>query len=155
MDRYFWNLTPRQADGLSCVLCGADYLMARIPSVVVGKVPDTEAPVYACARPCAERIAEEAESMAREMRDAAAEAGAGADWPNAADDVDDDGALGSDGHFGKLLRDLRALVGTEALLAVSDDLATIRFLLGLTAHHADEANRRATALLGRLDGGEG
>jgi len=151
MDRYFWNLTGPQMDGLACVLCGVDYLSNRIPSLRVGIVAESEGPAYACADPCAEKIAVEADLMARQMRAAAQEAVARRE----AEDADDDGLLGGDGHFGSLLRDLRALVGAEALLAVSDDLETIRFLLNLTAHHADEAKRRATALLGRLDGGEG
>ncbi|MFD7131286.1 hypothetical protein [Streptomyces sp. NPDC059894] len=151
MERYFWHLNGPQADGLACVLCSADYLKMRIPSVEIGKVPETEAPVYACADPCAERIAEAAEAMAREMREAAAEVGAR--WEAGASSDDDD-HLGSDGHFGSLLRDLRALVGTEALLAVSDDLPTIRFLLGLAAHHAEAARTHAKLILERTRDGD-
>lgn len=66
--------------------------------------------------------------------------------------------LGNDNEFGLLLRDLRALVGTEALLAVAQDLATIRFLLALAAHHADAAATRARWVLTRIalseEGGE-
>lgn len=153
MDRYFWNLTGPQIDGLACVLCGVDYLRERIPSVPVGIAAESRVAVFACADPCAGRIAEQADLMARQIRAAAEEAGSDREAEDV--DTDDDGFLGGDGHFGSLLRDLRALVGTEALLAVSDDLATIKFLLSLTAHHADEAKRRATVLLGRLDGGEG
>ncbi|MFJ3757121.1 hypothetical protein [Streptomyces sp. NPDC090080] len=145
MERYFWHLSGPQADGLACVLCGADYLKARIPSVEVGKVPDTEAPVFACADPCAEKIAAAADAMAREMRDAAAEVGAAWD----AETEDHDGSLGGDGHFGHLLRDLRALTGAEALLAVTDDMPSVRYLLRLTARHAEAAVIRAKALLER------
>lgn len=151
MERYFWHLSGPQADGLACVLCGADYLKMRIPSVEVGKVPDTEAPVYACADPCAGKIAAAADQMAREMREAAAEVGTGWD----ADSDDDDGHLGADGHFGHLLRDLRALSGAEALLAVTDDMPSIRYLLGLTYRHAEAAMTRAKSLLERTADGDG
>lgn len=146
MDRYFWHLSGRQADGMACVLCGANYLKMRIPSVEVGKVPETDGPVYACADPCAGRIADDADRMAREMREAAAEVGAGYD--------DDGDHVGGDGHFGSLLRDLRTLVGAEALLTVSDDLPTIRFLLGLTARHSEAAMIRARLVLERTRDGE-
>jgi hypothetical protein len=145
MDRYFWHLSGVQADGMACVLCGANYVKMRIPSVEVGKVPDTDGPVYACADPCAERIADEADRMAREMREAAAEVGGSGDEPE---------YLGGDGHFGSLLRDLRALVGTEALLAVSDDLPTIRFLLGLTASHAESVMTRSRIVLKQTRDGD-
>ncbi|MFH8659993.1 hypothetical protein [Streptomyces afghaniensis] len=150
MDRYFWHLSKAQEEGQACVLCGANYRRMKIPSVEVGKVPETEAPVYACAEPCAERIAAEAESMAREMREAAAEMGAG--WDTSASDQ---GELGEDGHFGSMLRDLRALVGTESLLAVTDDIDSLRFLLSITARHAEAAMIRARLLLARTMSGDG
>ncbi|MER6011048.1 hypothetical protein [Streptomyces bluensis] len=149
MERYFWHLSGLQADGIACVVCGANYLKMRIPSVEVGKEPNNKGPVYACADPCAGRIAKEADRMAREMREAVAEVSAA---PEAA--PEDAGFLGGDGHFGSLLRDLRSLVGTEALLATSDDIPTIRFLLDLTARHAESARQHAQQLLERTRDGD-
>jgi hypothetical protein len=44
------NLTPAQADGLACVVCGADYLVVRTPHVPVGR-SETGSQVFAC-KPC-------------------------------------------------------------------------------------------------------
>ncbi len=42
------GLTPLQADGLACVVCGADYLHIRVPQVPVGRSA-TGSQVFACA----------------------------------------------------------------------------------------------------------
>ncbi|MFG2927977.1 hypothetical protein [Streptomyces achromogenes] len=142
MERYFWHLNTRQADGMACVVCNADFLNTKITSVPVGRSPADESQVFACKDPCAAVIADEADRMAREMR-----AAAGTDDEGGADR--DDPVFSVDGHFGSLLRDLRTLAGTEALLATSDDIPTIRFLLGLTARHAETAMMRARLVLAR------
>ncbi|MHB9860067.1 hypothetical protein [Streptomyces sp. YIM S03343] len=147
MERYFWHLNPAQADGMACVLCGADFLTTKITSVPVGRSPADESQVFACKEPCAGRIADDAERMAREMRTAA-----GTDGGDVAGC--DDPVFCVDGHFGSLLRDLRTLAGTEALLATADDIPTIRFLLALTAHHAEAAMIRARLVLARTKEGE-
>jgi hypothetical protein len=128
----------------------------KIPDVQVGLDAETDGPVYACADPCAGHIADDAERMAREMREAAAEMGAGT-GPEEHDHAPDDGGLLDDGHFGHLLINLRALVGTEALLTVADDVPSVRYLLGLTARHAEAAMLRSRLILARtaLDDGEG
>ncbi|MER7928468.1 hypothetical protein ABTY96_35875 [Streptomyces sp. NPDC096057] len=148
MERYFWHLSGPQADGLACVVCSANFLLKRITSVAVGRSPADESQVFACKEPCAERIAEDAERMAREMRTAT---GTGAvDVPQG-----DDSPFGVDGPFGSLLRDLRTLAGTEALLTTSDDIPTIRFLLSLTARHAEAAMMLARVVLAQTqEGGE-
>jgi hypothetical protein len=143
MERYFWHLNGAQSDGLACVVCGADFLRQRIKTVRVGRNPDDESPVYACAEPCAEGIAREALRMARELREAAG----GDDIVTA-----DRAVLGADGRLSLLLRNLRALVGTEALIATTDDLVTLKFLLELTVHHASEVTEAAQVLRGRIDG---
>ncbi|QEU94833.1 hypothetical protein [Streptomyces kanamyceticus] len=135
MDRYFWHLSPSQARGLACVVCGVD-LGKQMRHVPVGRDPATEQEVYACAEPCAVRIAEESERLAREMRESAGQA--------------DDSGLGADGEFGRLLRDLRILVGAEALLATVDDLATLRFLLQMAAVQSEQAMIRSRTLLARM-----
>ncbi|MFJ6669178.1 hypothetical protein [Streptomyces sp. NPDC091383] len=145
MERYFWHMSPRQADGMACVVCGADFLTGKITSVSVGRSPADESQVYACKDPCAAVIAREAERMAREMR-----AAAGIDAVDVAEVADGEDAVFSvDGHFGSLLRDLRSLAGAEALLATTDDVPTVRFLLGLTARHAEAAMIRARLVLAR------
>lgn len=136
MDRYFWHLSPSQARGLACVVCSLD-LAKQMRHVVVGRDPATEQEVYACAEPCAVRIAEESERLAREMRESAGSDG-------------DDSGLGADGEFGRLLRDLRILVGAEALLAAVDDLATIKFLLQMAAVQSEQAMIRSRRLLARM-----
>ncbi|MFF4934975.1 hypothetical protein ACFY2H_39900 [Streptomyces griseofuscus] len=145
MERYFWHMSPRQADGIACVVCGADFLTTKITSVPVGRSPADESQVYACQVPCAAVIAKEAERMAREMRTAA-----GIDDADATDVADGaDAVFSVDGHFGSLLRDLRALAGAEALLATTDDISTVRYLLGLTSRHAEAAMIRARLVLAR------
>ncbi|KOV63254.1 hypothetical protein [Streptomyces sp. MMG1121] len=155
MERYFWHLNARQSDGMACVVCNTDFLNNKITSVPVGRSPADESQVFACKDPCAAVIADEAARMAKEMR-----AAVGADE---ADDEADGGGLADgedpvfcvDGHFGSLLRDLRALAGAEALLATSDDIPTLRFLLGLTARHAETAMMRARLVLARTKEGDG
>ncbi|GHE11516.1 hypothetical protein GCM10010339_71580 [Streptomyces alanosinicus] len=143
MERYFWHLNARQADGMACVVCNADFLNAKITSLPVGRSPADESQVFACKDPCAAVIADEADRMARDMR-----AAAGADEADGEDATDRDGPVFCvDGHFGSLLRDLRALAGAEALLATSDDIPALRFLLGLTARHAESAMLRARLVL--------
>lgn len=148
MDRYFWNIAGPKGDGLACVMCGASFIDARVTSVPVGRNPADESQVFACKDPCAVSLAEDAERMAREMRAAAG-----------LDDVDvpdaDDPVYGVDGHFGSLLRDLRTLAGTEALLTTADDNAHIRFLLSLTARHAETAMMRARLVLARTKAEDG
>lgn len=41
------GLTPTQADGLACVVCGTDYLLAPVPNVPVGRAV-TGSQVFAC-----------------------------------------------------------------------------------------------------------
>lgn len=41
------ELTPVQADGLACVVCGADYLRVRVPHVPIGR-STTGSQVFAC-----------------------------------------------------------------------------------------------------------
>ncbi|MFE7273724.1 hypothetical protein [Streptomyces sp. NPDC057623] len=147
MSRPFYNVNGPQGDGMACVLCGADFLKDKITSVEVGHNPLDDGSVYACKEPCARLLAEDAERMALEMRVVAG-----------LDDVDvpvgdDDPVFCVDGHFGSLLRDLRTLAGTEALLATSDDNTTIRFLLSLTARHAETAMMRARLVLARTKPG--
>ncbi|WP_263167707.1 hypothetical protein [Streptomyces sp. SCSIO ZS0520] len=141
-DRYFWNLSATQADGVACVVCGIDFLRRKRASVKVGRAPGTEAPVHACKGPCAAVIAEEAEAMAREMRAILGEA---SKVPEPAE------LLGSDGQFGLLMKDLRSLVGAEALLAVTDDLKQVAWLLVMVAAHGEAASTRARWLNARID----
>lgn len=149
MERYFWNISGPKGDGLACVMCGESFLDARMTSVQVGRNPADESPVFACKEPCARSLAEDAERMAREMRAAAGLDDA--DVPEA----DDDPVFCVDGHFGSLLRDLRTLSGTEALLSTSDDNTTLRFLLCLTARHAETAMMRARLVLARTRAEDG
>lgn len=143
MGRYFWNIGGPKGDGLACVVCGANFLEAQITSVAVGLNPADESQVYACKEPCALALAEDAERMAQEMR-----AAAGLDDTGVPDGADEP-VFCVDGHFGSLLRDLRTLSGTEALLTTSEDITTIRFLLSLTARHAETAMMRARLVLAR------
>lgn len=147
LDRYFWHLSAEQADGMACVVCGSSFLAVKVTAVPVGRSPKDESQVFACKEPCAGHIADEAERMAREMR-----AIANGEIPDPADAADsDDSAFGVDGHFGSLLRDLRALAGAEALLTTEDEIKTIRFLLALTARHAETAMMRARLVLARTN----
>lgn len=41
------GLTPSQADGLACVVCGVDYLRVHVPHVPVGRSV-TGSQVFAC-----------------------------------------------------------------------------------------------------------
>ncbi|NIJ10955.1 hypothetical protein FHU38_001299 [Saccharomonospora amisosensis] len=45
------GLTAVQADGLACVVCGADYLRVRVPHVPVGW-SETGSQVFACVARC-------------------------------------------------------------------------------------------------------
>ncbi|WP_369390825.1 hypothetical protein AB5J72_26600 [Streptomyces sp. CG1] len=151
MERYFWHLNAQQADGMACVVCNADFLNNKISSVPVGRSPADESQVFACKDPCAAVIADEAARMAKEMRSAVgAEDADGGDVEEC-----ENGVFCVDGHFGSLLRDLRALAGAEALLATSDDISTLRFLLSLTARHAEMAMMRARLVLARTKEGDG
>jgi hypothetical protein len=47
------QLTPAQADGLACVVCGADYLTVRVPHRPVGRSV-TGSQVFACSATCAD-----------------------------------------------------------------------------------------------------
>ncbi|MFD4540954.1 hypothetical protein [Streptomyces bauhiniae] len=145
MERYFWHLNAAQADGVACVVCGMDFLTRKVSSVAVGRSPADESQVFACREPCAARIADEAERMAREMRTATESDGGDAE-------ALDDPVFCVDGHFGSLLRDLRTLAGAEALLSTADDVPAIRFLLSLTARHAETAMIRARLVLARTEG---
>ncbi|WP_055567203.1 hypothetical protein [Streptomyces atriruber] len=143
MERYYWNLSSAQARGDACVMCGCAYRGNETKRTPVGRDPATEAEVYACASPCVAKIVAETDRMIQEMREAA-----GLDEDGA------DGELGRDGEFGRLLRDLRILVGSEALLAVIQDLPTLRFVLQMTAVHAETAMIRSRKLLARAQEGE-
>lgn len=46
-DMMITGLTAAQADGLACVVCGADYLRIRVPHVPVGRSV-TGSQVFAC-----------------------------------------------------------------------------------------------------------
>ncbi|MCE7002492.1 hypothetical protein LWC34_06555 [Kibdelosporangium philippinense] len=47
----FTGLTAHQADGLACVVCGADYLVVRVAHRPVGRSV-TGGQVFACAPAC-------------------------------------------------------------------------------------------------------
>lgn len=49
------DLTPDQADGLACVVCGVSYLTSRARHVPVG-YSHTGSQVFACSGHCADRI---------------------------------------------------------------------------------------------------
>lgn len=142
----FWHLSPAQADGAACVVCNADFLRSPVDHVPVGRAPDAdEAHVYACTRPCAGVIAEEAERMAREMRELAGPCGKSEASDHSG--PDDDQAV-----LGHLMRDLRVLSGAQTLLDVADDTAVTTYLLGLAAVHAETAMMRSRWLLAYLEG---
>ncbi|MEU1148370.1 hypothetical protein ACFYO9_31680 [Streptomyces sp. NPDC005863] len=88
-------------------------------------------------------IVSETDQMVRALREAAG-----------LDHVDPDSGLGRDGEFGYLLRDLRVLVGAEALLAVTQDLPALRYVLQMAAVHAETAMIRARKLLARTQAGD-
>jgi hypothetical protein len=50
-DTLITGLTPVQADGLACTVCGADYLRVRVPRVPVGRSV-TGSQVFACVGCC-------------------------------------------------------------------------------------------------------
>lgn len=142
----FWHLSAAQADGAACVVCGADFLHSHVEHVAVGRAPDAEeAKVFACARPCSGVIAEEAERMAREMRELAGLCceSEGSDHK----EPDSDQAV-----LGHLMRDLKVLAGAEALLGVADEPAVAKYLLGMVAVHCESAMMRARWLLAWMEG---
>jgi hypothetical protein len=48
-----WDgLTPLQADGLACVVCGLDYLRNATAHVPVGYSMATDSQVFVCIGPC-------------------------------------------------------------------------------------------------------
>ena len=47
----FKALDPVQADGLACVVCGADFLRVPVPHLPVGRSV-TRSQVFACAGAC-------------------------------------------------------------------------------------------------------
>jgi hypothetical protein len=55
-DTIIAELTSIQADGLACVVCGADYLRVRAPQVPMGR-STTGSQVFACVGCCPERRA--------------------------------------------------------------------------------------------------
>ncbi|WP_019355283.1 hypothetical protein [Streptomyces sp. AA1529] len=146
-----WPLTAVQADGLACVVCGSEFVAGEAASVPVGR-SQNGSQVFACEGHCvravndtatvniASALREETESGEETARDVIGGAGA---------------------EYWRLLRDLRALVGAEALLTVTDDVAGIRDLLRLTVRHSWAAADRAlrvldqTASESRTEPGEG
>jgi hypothetical protein len=52
-DTIIAELSVLQADGLACVVCGADYLRVRVPHVPVGRSV-TGSQVFACVGCCAD-----------------------------------------------------------------------------------------------------
>ncbi|MFE6165064.1 hypothetical protein ACFQ7F_39835 [Streptomyces sp. NPDC056486] len=142
----FWRLSAAQADGAACVVCGADFLRSPVDHVAVGRAPDAEeAKVFACKRPCAGVIAEEAERMAREMRELAGPCDDG-------EASDHTGPESDQTVLGYLMRDLKVLAGAETLLGVADDTAVSKYLLGMAAVHAEAAMMRARWLLAWMEG---
>ncbi|MCI3930176.1 MULTISPECIES: hypothetical protein [unclassified Streptomyces] len=143
MDRYFWHLSSAQASGMACVVCGADLMSEGAAMAMVGRDPATETQVYACKDPCAVGVATEAERMAAELRAI-----------TGTDALSQDASLGQDGEFGALLREMRILVGNEALLAAITDIPTLLFLLELTEHHAGLAAARSRVIYDRMRSNE-
>jgi len=47
-EKIITGLTPLQADGLACVVCGANYLRIRVPHIPVGRSL-TGSQIFACA----------------------------------------------------------------------------------------------------------
>jgi hypothetical protein len=47
-EKIITGLTPPQADGLACVVCGADYLRVHVPHAPVGR-SITGSQVFVCA----------------------------------------------------------------------------------------------------------
>jgi hypothetical protein len=142
----FWHLSAAQADGAACVVCGTDFLRSPVDHVAVGRAPDADAAhVFACTRPCAGVVAEEAERMAREMRELAGPCG-----ENEASEAP--GPESDQAVLRHLMRDLKVLTGAETLLGVADDTAVIKYLLGMAAVHAETAMMRSRWLLAWMEG---
>ncbi|MEU2608629.1 hypothetical protein [Streptomyces albus] len=131
-----WPLTPVQADGMACVVCATEFVNTDVASVPVG-YSETGSQVFACKGPC-----EQAVNDATALNQTAS--------PTAPDEGQSSREVimvGGDSEFWRLLRDLRALGGAEALLTVTDDVASIRDLLHLTVRHASAAADRARWVL--------
>ena len=45
------HLSPAQADGLACVVCGADYLTVKVPHLPVGR-SRTGSQIFVCSTTC-------------------------------------------------------------------------------------------------------
>ncbi|WP_301124785.1 hypothetical protein [Streptomyces cacaoi] len=135
-----WPLTPVQADGLACVVCGEEFLTSRSQHVPVGR-SETGSQVFACQEHCYATV-QDARAFAQATRSASGAASSR------------EAVAGGDSQFWRLLRDLRALGGTEALLTVADDLGSIRDLLKLTIRHASTAADRARWILGNIQPAE-
>ncbi|MFG3252475.1 hypothetical protein [Streptomyces sp. NPDC048172] len=139
-----WRLSDAQADGCACVVCGVDFLRVEILHKEVGVTE--RGPVYACRGTCKDYVDEALKQLAE---------GGTTPAPDGQREDGDDGdaigaravILGGDNEFWKLLRDLRAMAGTEALLTVTEDVPTIKYLLRLTARHASDAADRARQVL--------
>ncbi|GAA2085091.1 hypothetical protein GCM10009801_46620 [Streptomyces albiaxialis] len=138
-----WRLSDAQADGCACVVCGVDFLRVEILHKEVGVTE--RGPVYACRGACKDYVDEALKQLQE-----------GGTTPAPDSEQDGDGGdaigaravvLGGDNEFWRLLRDLRAMAGTEALLTVTDDVPTIKYLLKLTARHASDAADRARRVL--------
>jgi hypothetical protein len=63
-EKIITGLTPLQADGLACVVCGADYLRVRVPHVPVGRSV-TGSRVFACRGCCPVEIQRKAGGVLR------------------------------------------------------------------------------------------
>jgi hypothetical protein len=55
VQRDITQLTGQQADGLACVVCGADYLTERVAHRPVGR-SHTGSQVFACSLSCADKV---------------------------------------------------------------------------------------------------
>ncbi|MGB8938877.1 MAG: hypothetical protein WCD21_01340 [Streptomyces sp.] len=83
--------------------------------------------------------------MAREMRELAG--------PVEESEASDHSGPDSDqAVLGHLMRDLQVLSGAHTLLGVADDTAVTKYLLGMTAVHAETAMMRSRWLLAYLEG---
>lgn len=54
-ERIWRGLSTAQADGMACVVCGADYLTVRVPGVPVGR-SETGSQVFACTGRCRDSV---------------------------------------------------------------------------------------------------
>jgi hypothetical protein len=74
----FTGLTPRQADGLACVACGADYLRVRVAHRPVGRSV-TGSSVFVCSPACPDPAADIAADIAMDIAADTGGAAAGGD----------------------------------------------------------------------------